>query len=135
MKWLITTLYLLAVQILHYYLWTNRSGALTVNSHGSWGLPLENRLFAVIAALIILVAIWLGWRQKTAYSIPVLLIATSGISNILDRLWYGGVIDYIDLKYWPVFNIPDAVITCAILYYLFMAFRPRRSRRSEPAAR
>jgi signal peptidase II len=32
------------------------------------------------------------------------------VSNVLDRVWRGGVLDYIDVGFWPVFNIADAAI-------------------------
>lgn len=41
----------------------------------------------------------------------ILLIIAGGISNIIDRLYFGCVIDFINLKIWPVFNLADIYIT------------------------
>lgn len=43
--------------------------------------------------------------------LPLILIAAGGISNLIDRTHYGCVIDFIDLKIWPVFNVADVFIT------------------------
>ena len=41
----------------------------------------------------------------------LILIISGGLSNFIDRLHYGCVIDFIDLKFWPVFNLADVYIT------------------------
>ncbi len=48
-----------------------------------------------------------------------LMVCAGAFSNLLDRLLYGGVVDFILLSYksfsWPVFNIADLVIVTGIL--------------------
>ncbi|OGX27277.1 MAG: signal peptidase II [Omnitrophica WOR_2 bacterium RIFCSPHIGHO2_01_FULL_48_9] len=39
------------------------------------------------------------------------LILGGAIGNLIDRIAYGYVIDFIDLRVWPVFNIADSAIT------------------------
>ena len=52
-----------------------------------------------------------------------LSILLSGIiSNLIDRLAFGYVIDYIDLRIWPAFNIADVAITIGVLM-LFIQLR------------
>jgi len=48
---------------------------------------------------------------KKVYILAIILILTGAISNILDRLMFGCVIDFIDLGFWPVFNLADVYIT------------------------
>ncbi len=53
-------------------------------------------------------------QMRTAYS----LILAGGITNLIDRLFRGFVIDYIDVNelfYYPVFNIADICIIIGIL--------------------
>ncbi|MEA3273321.1 MAG: signal peptidase II [Patescibacteria group bacterium] len=47
------------------------------------------------------------------------LIIGAAISNLLDRLIYGCVVDYIDFQIWPVFNLADLTITLSVFYLLF----------------
>lgn len=37
------------------------------------------------------------------------------VGNFMDRMFRGYVVDFIDLKVWPVFNIADAVITVSVI--------------------
>ena len=41
------------------------------------------------------------------------------LSNIVDRITYGAVIDFVDFHifgyHWPTFNIADAFIVCGVL--------------------
>jgi len=54
------------------------------------------------------------FSSKIAYG----LILGGAFSNLYDRLVYGYVIDYIDLKIWPVFNLADSTITVGVVVLL-----------------
>jgi hypothetical protein len=45
------------------------------------------------------------------FRISAILVAAGAISNIIDRIYFGCVIDFIDLHFWPVFNLADIYIT------------------------
>ena len=42
-------------------------------------------------------------------------------SNLLDRLWRGGVVDFIAVGFWPLFNLADAAIVGGVLLALCLA--------------
>ena len=48
---------------------------------------------------------------------PVALGAALGgaASNLLDRMWRDGVVDFVDLGFWPVFNLADFAIVIGVL--------------------
>lgn len=49
-----------------------------------------------------------------------------GIGNLIDRLRWGQVVDFMDLRVWPVFNVADASITVGVVVlavYLFFSGR------------
>ncbi|MEA3506030.1 MAG: signal peptidase II [Elusimicrobiota bacterium] len=57
------------------------------------------------------------------------LIMGGALSNLWDRIAYGAVIDFIDFKIWPVFNIADTAITAGaalIAYNLISACREKK---------
>lgn len=56
------------------------------------------------------------------------LIISGGISNLLDRIIFGGAIDYIFLPYLPVFNFADIFIVSGSLIYSLTLFRVNTSK-------
>lgn len=74
--------------------------------------------------------------QKKEYVLANLLLGVflGGVSNVVDRLLYGGVIDYISLAPWlrnfPVFNIADMLISISVvglgLYYIRKSYHEKR---------
>lgn len=53
----------------------------------------------------------------------ILFILGGAISNIIDRTMSGCVIDIIDLKLWPVFNLADTFIVIGAIIIVLAAFR------------
>ena len=41
----------------------------------------------------------------------ILLVLSGGTSNIIDRIFFGCVIDFIDIDFWPIFNLADVYVT------------------------
>lgn len=43
------------------------------------------------------------------------LILAGALSNIIDRLYFGCVVDFIDMKIWPIFNLADVFIAIGVI--------------------
>jgi len=79
---------------------------------------------------------WIVWqlRQLSRWNwlaTGLALIMGGALGNLIDRLWLGMVIDFIDLHaagwHWPAFNIADsAVCVGAVLYVLFQKQSPQK---------
>ena len=50
-------------------------------------------------------------KLSRAYIVAISLILGGAIGNLVDRIYFGHVIDFIDFRVWPVFNIADSAIT------------------------
>jgi signal peptidase II len=59
-----------------------------------------------------------SYRLLITFNFPTILIISGAISNIIDRINYGCVIDFIDPKFWPVFNLADVYITIGTILIL-----------------
>jgi len=59
------------------------------------------------------------------FEFGILLILSGAASNIMDRLYFNCVIDFIDLKIWPVFNLADSFITIGVIIFLISQLTTR----------
>jgi signal peptidase II len=54
------------------------------------------------------------------------LVLGGATGNLIDRLRLGYVIDFIDLRVWPVFNVGDSAITVGVALLIWHGLRHRR---------
>lgn len=82
----------------------------------------KNILFLIFNFLIIVYFVFLERRGKVkrlTQKIGFGLILGGAIGNLIDRIRFGYVIDFIDFHFWPVFNIADVGITIGAVLFLF----------------
>ncbi len=95
-------------------------------------------LLLVFITVSLLVLIVLGFRiarQGALGSTPVDLASRCGlalilggaIGNWIDRLRYKAVIDFLDFRVWPVFNVADSAITIGVALYLLLFLKKNKS--------
>lgn len=85
--------------------------------------------WVVWGALVVLVGLavyeWFQWsgaaRPKRAWSLGLLI--GGALSNLIDRLLFGGVRDFIDLRVWPVFNLADVALTVGTIALIWYSLR------------
>ena len=65
---------------------------------------------SVLAILAMLVYLFLAKNQPKLYTVSVSIIASGGIGNMIDRIALGYVIDFVDVKYFAVFNGADSLV-------------------------
>lgn len=108
----------------------------TYNRGISWGIgsDLDDGHRLLLNLFIAGVLLYFIYSMRTMVhniylSIAGMLILAGGISNFIDRVWYGNVIDFLQFHindwYFPVFNIADVSITVgAILMLYVIIFTP-----------
>lgn len=88
------------------------------NSGAAFGLfPQFQWLYLIVAAIVVTYIVLVGQRYGTTVFRQVLLgmILGGAVSNGIDRLAQGRVVDFIDLHWWPVFNVADMSIVIGIV--------------------
>lgn len=119
-------------QVLKYLF--RRSGKFYLCNEGiSFGVYLPNTIFwLILVFFLLIVLLFYILQKKDAYlfTIPHIIIpgislfVGGAISNIIDRLTFGCVLDYISIfKIFPTFNLADVGIflgSCFILYFLII---------------
>lgn len=69
--------------------------------------------FFIIFGMMISI-FWLLKRRGKG-SVGIAFIISGAVGNLLDRVLRGGVIDFIDVKFWPIFNLADIFITVGVV--------------------
>ncbi len=92
---------------------------------GGW----QRWFFAAMAFIIsIVLVVWLKRLKKheTLLAVALALVLGGAIGNLIDRLLYGYVIDFLDVYYetfhWPAFNIADSAISLGVFLMLLESF-------------
>ncbi|MGR9114158.1 MAG: signal peptidase II [Gammaproteobacteria bacterium] len=92
---------------------------------GGW----QRWLFAALAFIIsIVITAWLARlkQHETLLAVSLALVLGGAVGNLIDRLAYGYVIDFLDVYYrswhFPAFNIADSAITLGVGLMLLESF-------------
>lgn len=85
------------------------------NGLGGFGIVL---LAGVALAVVTALGVWLWNTERLITTLAIGAIAGGAIGNVLDRLRYGAVVDFIQAHIgaysWYVFNVGDAAIVCGV---------------------
>lgn len=69
-------------------------------------------------------------KEHSLFAIGLGLIAGGAIGNLIDRLYYGHVVDFLDVYvkgyHWPAFNVADSAICVGAVLYLVMTLLQAR---------
>jgi signal peptidase II len=92
---------------------------------GGW----QRWFFAGLALTVsVIITVWLARLKKheTLLAVALSLVLGGAVGNLVDRLLYGYVIDFLDVYYqnwhWPAFNIADSAITLGVALMLAESF-------------
>ena len=85
----------------------------------SFGEKLYYNLLTGFIVLITVIIIWLMFKSKGFERLSFMMIIGGSLGNILDRIYYSAVPDFIDIHinnfHWFIFNVADIFITLGII--------------------
>ncbi len=94
----------------------------------------QSQYILILLALLISGYLTFGIFQKShnkTEKMGILLIVAGAVGNIIDRIYYGHVVDFILLHYesfyWPTFNIADTFITLGVITALLSSVKRTQS--------
>lgn len=92
-------------------------------------------ILKILITISILVLAFIGWRMclraacetnrkfLTLAETGMALILGGALGNWIDRLRFNAVVDFLDFRIWPVFNLADSAITIGVGLYLILLMR------------
>ena len=96
----------------------------------------NNLIFIILVSLVIIFLIWFIYKNKKELTKlqthSLLLILAGGTGNLIDRLFRGAVVDFIDVGYktvyrWPAFNVADSCVCIGVtLFIISLLFLNRK---------
>lgn len=89
-------------------------------------LPEWGDCFLYVGIFVVLFLILYHYRLKEAspfFHFCLGLQLGGALGNLVDRIRYGYVVDFLDFKFWPVFNVADSSITIGTLLLVFYFLR------------
>jgi signal peptidase II len=107
----------------------------------AFGIQMENKLLftflSIAAAVIVLVYLIRLPNERFLFRFSLSLIMGGAIGNLIDRIFFGRVVDFLDVEFfdisipafnflfinfpgyaltrWPVFNVADSAVTCGMI--------------------
>lgn len=111
-------------------LWDGVVGLLYTQNTGMAFSILENRtwLLIILSVLALLLVVWVLLRtlDPTTVNYAFLwLMLAGGLGNLIDRLLYGYVVDFIHIELFrfAIFNVADICLTVSVVYLVFSLLR------------
>jgi len=85
-----------------------------VNPGAAFGIFAHRRLLFVAVTVLFLAGIIFSYKklvsQRVFTKYGLALVWGGALGNLIDRLAYGAVVDFLDFRVWPVFNLADTAI-------------------------
>ncbi|MEM4755789.1 MAG: signal peptidase II [Candidatus Woesearchaeota archaeon] len=93
----------------------------------------QNTFLAIITFLFLVIFSWYCYAYKlyqTPFVYPAIFLLAGAFSNFIDRIFFGHVIDYLMIFWWPVFNLADVYLTLGAAWFLWLELKNSRKQRS-----
>lgn len=96
------------------------------NRGAAFSMMQGQTVFLVAAGFLVvfaLIAYVLLTKPRPTMQLLIGIMTGGALGNLLDRCFLGHVVDFIDFRIWPVFNVADIAISCGgivlLIYYIW----------------
>ena len=105
------------------------------NTGASFGMMRNGNFLLIFVMLAIVAYIIISWRELCSYGKWVkwgsVFILAGAVGNLYDRIMLGFVVDFLDFRIWPVFNVADSFITIGGCMFVISLLMQRGKKREE----
>lgn len=85
------------------------------NTGAGFGIFSGQNMFLALFSIIVIFIILYYWKSiKKEEKIWFALIIGGIVGNVVDRLFFGYVIDFINFSFWPAFNVADSALVVSV---------------------
>ncbi|MEM4282665.1 MAG: signal peptidase II [Candidatus Woesearchaeota archaeon] len=97
------------------------------NTGSAFGLKVPAAVPVLIsfAALAAIIKSRNAFLKKLETAIPLALLSGGILGNLMDRLLFGYVRDFIDFRIWPAFNVADSALIIALLWLIINSLKKK----------
>lgn len=86
----------------------------------------NNFLFILLSIGILLLIINYFTSSTLKQQIALIFVGSGIFSNLLDRIIHRAVLDFIDLGFWPAFNLADVFIVTGVIIFTITLFTGKK---------
>ena len=109
----------------------NTGGAFSILAGQRW-------LFMLAPSLVVIaiLAIWALVRLEPVQAVALGLLGGGAAGNLFDRVAYGRVTDFLDVRWWPVFNVADIAVVsgvCLLGAWILLWHRDEQEQMAAPS--
>ena len=95
----------------------------TQNTGAGFSILQNQKILLIVLSIVIIgFLIYYYKKFKKNEQFPIQLILGGAIGNLIDRISHGFVIDFINIRIWPIFNVADSAISIGIILLLYNNF-------------
>jgi signal peptidase II len=124
-----------SIPVFHDFLGIDFSISLAFNRGAAWGVFSDFQFILLFVRVIAILGMFLYLffvNQNRTANIPLILIISGALGNVIDFFLYGFVVDFLQFNLWgynfPVFNLADTWITIGVFWLFIVAFCTRKKR-------
>lgn len=99
----------------------------TKNTGAGFSILQGNNLLLIFITIAITAALaYYFTKADDNEKLPLSLIIGGAVGNLIDRVMHGGVIDFIQVSIWPVFNIADMAISIGAILLIMVIIKKKK---------
>ena len=96
----------------------------TTNTGAGFSILQGKQIFLIVFSIIALGVIVYYYKQTPRKWVPFTAMIFGGaLGNLIDRIAYGYVIDFISFSFWPSFNVADIAVTFGVFGAVYFVWR------------